>query len=195
MKKKALNEPLEIEFEVRGEEVIFTAGGEARFKAKADNLIRLFAPGFLTRPPAENEKPDALAGLYSLPAFVKMERLLKQGFSSDESARIMKIEPGLFRAALGRGIQKFARDVQLVNDETARQAKDEGDYCLRRLGPRTEGQRIRAGGLEVEYLMVPAARVRDLLRAGQGPDALARTLELDPEAFGHWITAHAELLA
>jgi hypothetical protein len=195
MKKKVSIETPTLEFEVRGEEVIFSAGDGPQFKIKTASLARLIAPGFLTRPPAENAKLDALAATDSLPAFVKMQRLLKQGFNADEGAKILGITPDVFRASVGRGVNRYAKDVQLIRDETERQSKAEGDYCKRKLGPRTEGQMIRGGTADAEFALVPAAKVKDALKAGQSVGEIARRFELDEKSFADWITAHAEILA
>lgn len=193
MKKQ--NQILNVDYRIEDRDIVFTVEGAPRFKMKTEILLRLFSPDFLTRPRPEQEQVDALRGMDSLATLVRQQRLLKKGFSADEAAKIMEITPELFRISLARGVQAFGKDAQLARDETARQAREEGDYCLVKTRRQSEQERARGIAPDPEFDLVPTAKVRDLLRAGQGIAEIGERLGFDNAAFAEWARLNETLLS
>lgn len=194
MKSKTSKETPLIDFAVHGEEVIFSAGGEPRFRVKIDTLQKLLSPDFLARSRAAAEQIDAFRGLDSLSTFVTMQRRLKQGYSSGEAARLMGIDAELFRKYLAFGLSKFGKDVQLIQNETTRQAKDEGDYCLKGQRRQTEQERARGIAPEPEYELVMAAQVKDMIAQSRSHAEICERFNLDKADFERWAKVNEALL-
>ena len=193
MKKNDLESVPAADFSVRGEDVLFTLDGKPKFKLRTDALLRLINAELIKRLRADQGENEELKAIDSLQFFAKVQRLLRRGFSSEEAAKIVGITPQFLRRYLSYGMGKY-RDPQQVRNEIERQQQAEGDLCLKKPRRQTDQERTLGIAPEPEYANVPAAAVKDMLKAGRVFSEICEKLDLDEKSFSEWYKLNKPLL-
>lgn len=194
MKRDKTKSPIELDWAVRGSKVVFLDpdGGEV-FSMEGERWGWLLNSDFVRSQLQEAAQERLYPSSWGLREYVQIARLLRKDLAIADISRLWGVPDTVVRTFYGRSLQQFQHDADLVRQEGARQASEEGEQDFCRSVKRGESRSGEHEGPGHDHLSV--LQVARLLKEHHGiPLAVSSELMLDADDFRRWLDANQKYI-